>query len=311
MTVKALVRQRAATIYRGCAAPFGARALERMLSDGLPQRLATPIRFLFTGELGAEGLAVRARVERRRQAIAAKPETYSFLYTATPNGPLRWPVGNTATSISAPITGQRLAHIAAVPERWGLFLYLCADVAAAGTMIELGSSTGISGAYLASGRGCHSLLTLEGSPSLAPVAQATLDELTPGALVITGAFDDGLARAFALVEETHSGIALAYIDGDHDEAPTLRYVQRLLPRLRPGAILIFDDIYLYEGMWRAWTRLRSMPGVSVAVNLGRFGLVIYGDDGAPPRSFDLSRYTGWWQVGGSRHAAMQGACGSI
>jgi predicted O-methyltransferase YrrM len=298
-------RRLAGHVYRRCAAPLGLRALDRMLRNGLPRRFETPIRFLFTGELEPEVRAVGASIERRRQAVAEMPERYVFSYATSPHGPTRWPVRETAGSTRAPITGGRLAHGAAVPERWGLFLHLCAEAAATGTMIELGSSTGISGAYLASGRGCRSLMTLEGSPDLALVAQATMDELAPGARVIQGPFDEGLDRAFAILDETRTGIDLAYLDGDHDETATVHYVQRLLPRLRPGAVIILDDIYLYADMWRAWHRIRTMPGMSVAINLGRFGLLTWKDGDGAPASFDLSRYTGWWRVGGSRRAAMQ------
>jgi hypothetical protein len=45
--------------------------------------------------------------------------------------------------------------------------------------------------------------------------------------------------------------------------------------------------------------------MSVAINLGRFGLLTWKDGDGAPASFDLSRYTGWWRVGGSRRAAMQ------
>jgi len=279
-----------------------------MIDDGLPVRFVSPIRFLFTGELAANALDVRARVERRRQAIADRPEIYGFAYTTTPHGPARWLVERSAAPAGPCISGRWLAHVAAVPERWGIFLHLCADVAAAGTMLELGSSAGISAAYLASGRGCRRLTTLEGSPVLARLAQATLDEIARDAKVIEGPFDDGLDHVFTALDQADAGLDLVYLDGHHDEVAALHYVQRLVPRLRPGALVILDDIYLYEEMWRAWNRIRTMPGISVAVNLGRFGLLTWNEGHIRPEPFDLSRYTGWWRIGGSRRGTTLGEC---
>ena len=306
MTVTTRARRLAGRIYRRCAAPLGLRALGRMIDDGLPVRLASPIQFLFTGELSANARDARARVERRRQAIADRPETDPIAHTTTPHGLVHWPVERSAAPAGPRISGRWLAHVAAVPERWGLFLYLCADVAAAGTMLELGSSAGISAAYLASGRGCRRLMTLEGSPILARLAQATLDEIAPGASVIEGLFDNGLDHVFAALDQADAGLNLVYLDGHHDEVATLHYVARLLPRLRPGALVILDDIYLYEEMWRAWNRIRTMPGISVAVNLGRFGLFTCNEGHVRPEPFDLSRYTGRWRVGGSRRRTILG-----
>ena len=276
MTIAAGARRFAGRVYRRSAAPFGIRALDRMLRDGLPGRFDAPIRFLFTNELRPEGVAVRARVERRRRAIAGMRETYGFTYTTTTHGPTRWLVRESSAPTHASITSGRLAYSAAVPERWGVFLYLCADVSAAGSMIEIGSSTGISAAYLASGRGCRHLITLEGSPALAPVAQATLDELAPRGLVIQGAFDEGLDCAFELLDNTNTGIDLAFLAVTTARRPRCITCSDSF-QLRPGALLILDDIYLYADMWRAWNRIRMISGMSLSVILGRFALLTWND----------------------------------
>ena len=59
-------------------------------------------------------------------------------------------------------------------------------------------------------------------------------------------------------------IDLAYVDGHHDDAATLHYVALLAPHLSRGGCIVLDDICLYEEMWRAWTQVSAMPGVSVA-----------------------------------------------
>jgi protein-L-isoaspartate O-methyltransferase len=250
---------------------------------------------------------MRSRIEQRRRFIANVSSTYAFAHASTPHGAARWPIEQPPET-PGPISGRWLAHTASVPERWGVFLHLCADDPAARTILELGSSVGISGAYLASGRGCRRLITIEGSSSLAEVATATLEVVTDAAEVIVGPFDDGLTQAFARLDSAADGLDLVYIDGHHDEAATLNYAQRILPRLRPGGLVIFDDIYLYEEMWRAWSRLRILPGASAAVNVGRFGILVWAGSDSRAIEFDLSRYTGRWRVGGSRaRATLPGA----
>jgi hypothetical protein len=41
-----MIRSRLGALYRKCAAPFGLRALDRMLRDGLPARLGPPPAFV-------------------------------------------------------------------------------------------------------------------------------------------------------------------------------------------------------------------------------------------------------------------------
>ena len=94
---------------------------------------------------------------------------------------------------------------------------------------------------------------------------------------------------------------VVFIDGHHDELATLHYVQTVAPFLSSEALVILDDIHLYVEMWRAWERLRSMPGVAAAVNTGRFGLLVWTGSATVARHYDLARYTGWWRVARSRH----------
>ena len=93
-----------------------------------------------------------------------------------------------------------------------------------------------------------------------------------------------------------------------DESASLHYIDRLLPRLRRDALLILDDIYLNEEMWRVWNHVRTMRGVAVALNLGRLGLLTWTGDERPAAQFDLSPYTGWWRVGGSRRTTFPDTC---
>lgn len=280
-------------------APFGLRALERMLADGLPAALASPLRVLIGAAPPVHARAVRARVERLRAAIAGRPETYGFAHTSTPQGLARWPIAASALPGGPVVSARWLAHVASVPERWGVFLHLCAEAVSARTILELGACVGISGAYLASAGACRRFVTLEGSPPLARLAAATLGEVTDRAVVLDGPFDEGLNRAFALLTGEGLGLNLVYVDGHHDEAATLHYVRAVIPRLEPGALVILDDIYLSDAMWRAWRHVSVISGFSASANVGRFGLLIWEGGAAAPARFDLSRYTGWWRVGPS------------
>lgn len=266
-----------------------------MLRAGLPPRLEQPLRFLFLGEAPADADEVAMRIERLRGELAARPDTFAYAMSETPFGIMRLAA---PVAAAGPLTIRRLALNVSVPRRWGMFLHLCAEAFDARVILETGTCLGISGAYLASIPSRPRLLTFEGSEAFATIAQGTLAAVSDNTAIIRGPFDRTLQPALNRLGEEHVNVNVAYVDGHHEEAATLHYVREIVPHLAAEALVVLDDIHLYRGMWNAWRMLASSPGVAAAVNVGRFGLLVYGE--GPARDFDLSRYTGWWPIGGSR-----------
>jgi predicted O-methyltransferase YrrM len=289
------IRHLAGGVYRNLVAPFGARALEGMRRDGLPERLAQPLRFLFGGGTSPEITAVAARIEARRAEIAKGHERYQFTYRPSPVGVARWAelAGSVSPEPSIPL--WRFANNFSVPERWGILLHLFARHLEARAILELGACVGISSAYLASAPSHPRLITIDGSSAFVAIAKATLAPFSDRALVMHSPFDGGLSRALGLFADERLPVDLAFIDGHHHGPPTLHYVQTLLPHLSSGALIILDDICLRSGMRRAWDEVSTMRGVAAAVNTGRFGLLLWEGGHSNPRQYDLARYTGVWR----------------
>jgi len=275
----------------------GRRALERMLDDGLPARLAPALRFLFSGEAPAAAEEAAGTIERLRAQIAARPEAYRFAHFDSALGLVR--LAERAGKTNAALTCDRLATSISVPKRWGLFLHLCAEAFDARAILEMGACVGISSAYLASIRSRPHLVTLEGSAPFAEIARGTLAAVSNRGEVIVGAFEETLVPALDRLRESVGNVEVAFVDGHHEEAAMLHYVETISRRLAPTALVILDDIYLYAGMWRAWQMLSSDRDV-VAVDVGRFGLLVYERGRPAGRRYDLARYTGRWRVGRER-----------
>ncbi|HKS25215.1 MAG TPA: class I SAM-dependent methyltransferase [Thermoanaerobaculia bacterium] len=265
--------------------------MERLLRDGGPSQLAVPLRFLFTGRVPVPAERAASQIENLRAQIAARPETFRFASFDHPLGPVR--LAHSAAATQADLTCNQLANTLSVPRRWGLFLHLCAEAFGARTILELGACVGISGAYLASVPTRPTIVTLEGSPELAAIARETLTAVTETADVVVGTFAETLPTTVAQLQST---IDLAFVDGHHEEAATLRYVETIAPHMSSSGLFVLDDIYLYRGMWRAWQKLASNPRFT-SVNVGRFGLLVCGSSKG---RYDLARYTGYWRVGPAR-----------
>jgi predicted O-methyltransferase YrrM len=140
-------------------------------------------------------------------------------------------------------------------------------------IIELGTSLGLTTAYLAKAAGeSGKVFTIEGSDEIAKAAQANLISLSlPKAHVIVGTFEVALPQALSELGK----VDLAYIDGNHQYQPTLDYFHQLLPHVHNTSVLIFDDIYWSTGMAKAWKEIKKHPDVTVTLDLFFVGLVFF------------------------------------
>ena len=281
--------------YERAIAPFGRRAVEQMLRGGLPSRLGPALRFLFSGEAPEAAQRAANQIEDLRAAIAARSDVFRYAYSDSPLGPVR--LAQRIEESNSAVTAHLFATNRSVPKRWGMFLHLCADSFEARVILEMGSCVGISGAYLASAHSRPRLLTLEGSEALAAIAQQTLNAVSDNAEVVVGVFEQTLQRTLDRLSAEQQKIDLAFVDGHHEEAATLNYVDAISKCLSPRGLIILDDIYLYEGMWLAWQVLSSDRRF-VAIDIGRFGLLVRGEGSG--NAYNLARYTGRWRVGGQR-----------
>jgi predicted O-methyltransferase YrrM len=172
-----------------------------------------------------------------------------------------------------------IARNAAKPEKFGRLLYRIARYYKSKAVVELGTSLGLSTAYLAFGaasrEGSARVWTIEGAGAVAAVAAKNfhglgLEEVT----LVVGNFDEKLEGVLKQAEH----IDLAFVDGNHRLEPTLRYFHLLMSRCAPSSILIFDDIHWSAEMEEAWARIQGDPGVYMTIDLFLIGLVVLRDE---------------------------------
>ena len=138
--------------------------------------------------------------------------------------------------------------------------------------IELGSSLGISTAYLASAYANGHVSSFEGNPDLAKIAREVCDGLDLSNIDITcGNFDDVLPSCLDSLQD----IDLAYFDGNHRKEPTLKYYEMLRSRCSQNAVFFIDDIRWSSEMFDAWKEMKNDPAVRATVDAFSFGLLFF------------------------------------
>ena len=164
-------------------------------------------------------------------------------------------------------------------------------------ILELGTSLGITTAYLASVDSRNKVVTMEGSEAVLRVAQGVWKMLKLENIEwIQGNIDDTLYNIYSVQnsdvrvqrsdvriqnsefrcqssEAKGEKIDLAYVDANHTYEATMRYADFLLNRLTEKGILVLDDIHYSEQMERAWSELKADPRVTTSMDLYHVGLL--------------------------------------
>jgi predicted O-methyltransferase YrrM len=143
-------------------------------------------------------------------------------------------------------------------------------------ILELGTSLGITTAYLASVDSRNKVVTMEGSEAVLRVAQGVWKMLKLENIEwIQGNIDDTLYNIYSVQSSDvrSERIDLAYVDANHTYEATMRYADFLLNRLTEKGILVLDDIHYSEQMERAWRELKADPRVTTSMDLYHVGLL--------------------------------------
>src|SRR3990172_10545968 len=256
----------ARSAYRWFVSVVGRYYLKRMIEDGLPERLKLPLLFLLTKSLSQEDQLIVSRIESVRSKMANRGDVYVDIYPSPSPGS----VGMVTSPEVKPAPGKvkkvplsRIANTTSILPYWGTFLYLCANVNRATTILELGSCAGISGCYMASGKYCKRFITIEGSRALATLADSNIRQVADNFAVITALFDDGFDETLPKLKD---GLDMVYFDGQHEKIATIHYLERLTPHLNAGSILILDDIRWTSAMFESWQALCKWKSIACTIH---------------------------------------------
>jgi len=181
-------------------------------------------------------------------------------------------------------TVRDIARSSLKPKKFGQLLFRIVDHYSPAAILELGTSLGITTAYLASAKAASKVVTMEGSKEIAGVAKNNFKKLNLlNIQLVEGNFDECLP---AIVEKA-GRIDLAFIDGNHRYEPTVRYYRQLVPAVHEYSVLIFDDIHWSKEMEQAWEEIKQDPMVMLSIDLFFIGLVFFRKENKAKQHFTI------------------------
>jgi predicted O-methyltransferase YrrM len=140
------------------------------------------------------------------------------------------------------------------------------------TILELGTSLGLTATYLAKARKKATVYTLEGSPEICNAAKNTFKALlVKNVHIVQGDFKETLPETLSKIHV----LDFAFFDGNHQKKPTLDYFIQCIEKANENSVFVFDDIHWSDEMTEAWEEIKIHPEVTLTVDIFQFGIVFF------------------------------------
>jgi predicted O-methyltransferase YrrM len=156
------------------------------------------------------------------------------------------------------------------PHKWANLLFNICRHYGYNEVVELGTSFGITSAYLADNKA--NIITFEGDSAILGYAESNFDKLgIRNITTILGNIDVTLSEYL----KTTNKVGMVFFDANHTYQATISYFEQCLVKANENSCFVFDDIYWSEGMKEAWNEIKIRPEVSISIDLFFVGIVFF------------------------------------
>jgi len=140
------------------------------------------------------------------------------------------------------------------------------------SVLEMGTSLGITTLYLSSAKKNIYITTIEGEKNIAAIARQNLESGNKKNIrLIVSDFSKALKTLYS----NNQYFDMVFIDGNHRYDATLEYFDYLKTLTHNESILVFDDIHWSKEMYHAWQKIISDKAVTLSLDVFQFGIVFF------------------------------------
>ena len=141
-------------------------------------------------------------------------------------------------------------------------------------IVELGTSLGVTTAYLATMNKGDKVLTFEGCNAVAEIAKENwkLLEINNIECHVGEVTEESLRLA---VVDLQGGLDVAFIDANHTYEGTKSYFNVLAEKVHEKTVIVVDDIHYNQAMEKAWMEICADERVTSTMDLYQIGMVFF------------------------------------
>lgn len=181
-------------------------------------------------------------------------------------------------------TVQKLTRLRAQTVKESRLLFRLVQYFKPRTVLEFGTSTGLSTMALALANPASRIISLEGCASVASVAENQFQKYHIHNIeLVIGNFNNTLTDVLDQVEQ----LDFVFFDGNHRKIPTIDYFKHCLTKAGQNSVFIIDDIHWSDEMEEAWIEIIAEPSVTLSIDLFHFGMIFF-DKGIHKQHFVIS-----------------------
>lgn len=187
---------------------------------------------------------------------------------------------------------REIVKYSAIPPFAGKMLFRLVNWHKPKTLLELGTSLGISTLYQIAAAQHAKFITIEGCPNTATYAQDNLNYFNYNHVkLLQGVFQQELPNALKEL----SKLDYLFLDGDHRGVSSKEYFKSCLPFAHENSLFVIADIYWSKEMTQAWQEMVQHPKVKLSIDLYYFGLLFFRTEQKEKEHFTLikAKYKPW------------------
>ncbi|MDL2256027.1 class I SAM-dependent methyltransferase [Parabacteroides sp. OttesenSCG-928-K15] len=157
----------------------------------------------------------------------------------------------------------------AVSPKVGALLFRLVHYFQSKSILQIGSSMGLSTLYLTSCMPDISCVSLEPVEAFAAISQWTCREASAKVEQLTGHNEEQLAKALKRAEPYD----FVFFNGRNEQYDTLHLFNRCMPHIAPEGICVIEGIHKGKKRLDAWKSICEKPEVTVTLDLYSVGIV--------------------------------------
>jgi predicted O-methyltransferase YrrM len=139
-------------------------------------------------------------------------------------------------------------------------------------IIELGTSVGISAAYLASVSSKINIITIESRQKIAEIARENFEKLE---LKNIEQIVNNSDKALPTLLDKYQILDFVHFAGNNGKQATLNHFKQCLEKANGDSVFVFDNIYCSSEMKETWNEIKNNNRVRVTVDLFFMGIVFF------------------------------------
>ncbi len=166
-----------------------------------------------------------------------------------------------------------IARTALKPAKEAQTIFRIANALKPKCVIELGTSLGITTAYLSHAAPQGKVISFEGSPAIANEAKNVFKRLYINNITqVIGNINEQLP---VTLQTLNQPIDIAFIDANHQKNATLQYFDLIAKHCTENSIILIDDIHASKEMTAAWEQIQHDTRVRTCLDAFHFGIIFF------------------------------------